>query len=239
MIVFIICCSEVLEAVDVLKHSKEELLNWLPTSPPLLNLYLCSTPLTNQLSIQFNGQCLFKSIGQLIDWWYQSVDQFSNRQLISRWSRVAQRSDRRPTFWSGWLSWINWLIGLISLLFKSFSFAALPTPTTSDCPRLPKLCPALITASPRCPLKSINWTISSNWTFNFLNDNLQRWPCGALFSRLLVETCNSSTTEWYTCLNNQNWSSYFLWRFIFRVRYLRKAEEDEKLGNGKKYRKRM
>ena len=42
--------------------------------------------------------------------------------------------------------------------------------------------------------------------FNFLIDNPQRRPCGAPFCRLLIETRNSSTTEWYTCLNNQNWS---------------------------------
>ena len=55
LFIFIICCSEVLEAVDVLKHRKEELLNWLPPSP-LLNFYL--RLLTNQLISQFNGQSL-------------------------------------------------------------------------------------------------------------------------------------------------------------------------------------
>merc|ERR1712032_1239080 len=45
----------VFAAVDVLKHHKEELLNWLPPSP-LLNFYL--PLLTNQLTSQFNGQSL-------------------------------------------------------------------------------------------------------------------------------------------------------------------------------------
>ena len=133
------------------------------------------------------------------------------------------------------LSWINWLIGsLINLLFKIFFvFAALPTPTTSDCPRF-----KIVSGPHSGPLVAPSLNQLNNLLelkFNLLNDNPQRWPCGVLFCRLLVETCNSSTTEWYTCLNNQNCFSYFLWQFMFmkRIRYFKKSEKDEKLDNGK------
>ena len=135
------------------------------------------------------------------------------------------------------ISWINWLIGsLINLLFKNlFRFAALPTPTTSDCPRFKT---KIVSGPHSGPLVAPSLNQLNNLVelkFNLLNDSPQRWPCGALFCRLLVETCNSSTTEWYTCLNNQNCSSYFLWRLIFteRVRYLNKSEKDGNVENGK------
>ena len=72
---------------------------------------LASTLTTAQRLPSFVDQSIDQSIqwsisyliGQLIDQWYQSVGQFFNHQLISQWSRVAQRSDRWLIFWSGWL----------------------------------------------------------------------------------------------------------------------------------------
>ena len=201
---------------------------------PLLN-FLVFFRLPNQLI--FNSTVNLFPVGQLVDWSDQSVDQISSsiwpvgdhellKDLITGWSPglVLNQSINQVS---------------INLLFKSFSFAALPTPTTPTVRDYQKLCPAL-TESPRWPFDNINRSLSlfqqicslrkGKWwdsiairllnqlkisffiqlKFNLLIGNPQRWPCGALFCRLLVETRNSSTTEWYTCLNNQKMTLLFL-----------------------------
>ena len=105
----------------------------------------------------FNSTVNLFPVGQLIDWSDQSVDQISSsiwpvgdpellKDLITGWSPglVLNQS-------------INQIS--INLLFKSFSFAALPTPTTPTVRDYQKLCPAL-TESPRWPFDNINRSLS-------------------------------------------------------------------------------
>ena len=220
--------------MDVLKHREEELLNWLPTqtTPQLFHFLSIDQPI--DLSIQRSISFL------LVNWLIDQINQLikfpapSDQSVITSCSKIWSLADL--LVWS----WINRLITsrLISCsnLFLLPRCRLRPlrlSAITKNCVR-PSQSPLVdrLTISTVhfhffqqiCSLRKGKWWDSIairllnqlkisffiQLKFNLLIGNPQRWPCGALFCRLLVETRNSSTTEWYTCLNNQKITLFFL-----------------------------